>query len=78
MYAPLLAKLTPEAKEKFLKSNYERIFDQARKQVRAWEKANIGKKRPPSPRPPFRVMQNDLSLFLIRPPGEGREDGDDD
>jgi hypothetical protein len=53
MYAPLLAKLTPEAKEKFLKSNYERIFDQARKQVRAWEKANIGKKRPPSPQTPI-------------------------
>jgi hypothetical protein len=41
VYQPLLAKLTPEAKEKFLKGNYERLFDQARKKVRAWEKANV-------------------------------------
>jgi predicted TIM-barrel fold metal-dependent hydrolase len=40
MYAPLLAQLTPEAKEKLLKGNYERIFNEARKKVRAWEKAN--------------------------------------
>jgi predicted TIM-barrel fold metal-dependent hydrolase len=41
MYAPLLVKLTPEAKEKFLKGNYTRIFDAARINVRAWEKANL-------------------------------------
>jgi predicted TIM-barrel fold metal-dependent hydrolase len=46
MYAPLLAQLTPEAKEKLLKGNYERLFDAARKKVRAWEKANVGKARP--------------------------------
>jgi predicted TIM-barrel fold metal-dependent hydrolase len=46
MYAPLLAKLTPEAKEKLLKGNYERLFDAARVKVRAWEKANVGKPRP--------------------------------
>ena len=28
-------------KEKFLKGNYERLFDAARVRVRAWEKANI-------------------------------------
>lgn len=39
MYAPLLAKLTPEAKQKLLKGNYERLFDQAKAKVRAWEKA---------------------------------------
>jgi predicted TIM-barrel fold metal-dependent hydrolase len=39
MYAPLLAKLTPEAREKLLKGNYERLFDEARRKVRAWEKA---------------------------------------
>jgi predicted TIM-barrel fold metal-dependent hydrolase len=40
MYAPLLAKLTPEAKEKLLKGNYERLFDGAKAKVRAWEKAH--------------------------------------
>jgi predicted TIM-barrel fold metal-dependent hydrolase len=40
-YAPLLAALTPEAREKFLKGNYERLFDEARQKVRAWEKANL-------------------------------------
>ena len=41
MYAPLLAKLTPDAKEKLLKGNYERLFNEARRRVRAWEKANV-------------------------------------
>ena len=41
MYAPLLADLTPEAREKLLKGNYERLFDEARRKVRAWEKANV-------------------------------------
>jgi predicted TIM-barrel fold metal-dependent hydrolase len=40
MYAPLLAKLSPQAREKLLKGNYERLFDDARVKVRAWEKAN--------------------------------------
>jgi predicted TIM-barrel fold metal-dependent hydrolase len=40
IYAPLLAKLTPEARQKVLKGNYERLFDQARRKVRAWEKAH--------------------------------------
>ena len=41
LYAPLCAKLTPEASEKLRKGNYERLFDEARRQVRAWEKANV-------------------------------------
>jgi hypothetical protein len=40
MYAPLFAKLTPEASQKLRKGNYERLFDEARARVRAWEKAN--------------------------------------
>jgi len=40
MYAPLFAKLQPEASEKLRKGNYERLFDAARLKVRAWEKAN--------------------------------------
>jgi predicted TIM-barrel fold metal-dependent hydrolase len=41
MYAPLFEKLKPETLEKLLKGNYERLFDEARRQVRAWEKANL-------------------------------------
>jgi predicted TIM-barrel fold metal-dependent hydrolase len=41
LYAPLFAKLTPEASEKLRKGNYERLFDEARRRVRAWEKANV-------------------------------------
>jgi Amidohydrolase len=40
MWAPIWAQLTPEASLKIRKGNYERIFDQARSKVRAWEKAN--------------------------------------
>jgi predicted TIM-barrel fold metal-dependent hydrolase len=39
-YGPLLAELTPEARQMFLTGNYERLFDEARRQVRAWEKAH--------------------------------------
>jgi predicted TIM-barrel fold metal-dependent hydrolase len=41
MYAPLLARLTPEARDKVLRRNYERLFDAARVKVRAWEKAHL-------------------------------------
>lgn len=40
LYAPLFAKLTPEASEKVRRGNYERLFDRARTRVRAWEAAN--------------------------------------
>jgi hypothetical protein len=40
-YAPLFAKLTPDASEKVRKKNYERLFDEARQKVRAWERANV-------------------------------------
>jgi hypothetical protein len=40
-YAPLFAQLTPEASLKVRRGNYERLFDQARQRVRAWERANV-------------------------------------
>jgi hypothetical protein len=40
MYEPLFARLTPTASEQLRKGNYARIFDEARRKVRAWEKAN--------------------------------------
>jgi predicted TIM-barrel fold metal-dependent hydrolase len=41
IYAPLWEQLTPEARQLVLFGNYERIFDQARERVRAWEKVNV-------------------------------------
>jgi predicted TIM-barrel fold metal-dependent hydrolase len=41
MYAPLFAKLTPEASRKLRLDNYTRLFDDARRKVRAWEKAHV-------------------------------------
>jgi amidohydrolase family protein len=38
-YRPLWALLTPEASAKVRMGNYERLFDTARKKVRAWERA---------------------------------------
>jgi len=41
MWAPIWAKLTPEASQMVRKGNYERIFDAARVRVRSWEKVNV-------------------------------------
>jgi hypothetical protein len=41
MYEPLWAALSPEAGQKVRLGNYERIFDEGCKRVRAWEKANL-------------------------------------
>jgi len=41
MYEPLFARLTPMASEQVRKGNYVRLFDEARRKVRAWEKANL-------------------------------------
>jgi len=38
MWAPVFARLTPAASLKVRKGNYERIFDEGRRKVRAWEK----------------------------------------
>src|SRR5690349_13328598 len=41
MWAPVWKQLTPDASLKVRKANYERIFDEGRRRVRAWEKANV-------------------------------------
>jgi hypothetical protein len=41
MYAPLWKLLKPETSEKVRKGNYERLFDEARRRVRAWEAAHV-------------------------------------
>jgi predicted TIM-barrel fold metal-dependent hydrolase len=40
MYRPLWAALTPETRSKVRVENYERLFDAARRKVRAWEAAH--------------------------------------
>jgi hypothetical protein len=40
MWAPVWAQLTPETSLKVRKGNYQRMFDEGRRRVRAWEKAN--------------------------------------
>ena len=40
-WAPVWRRLTPEASHKVRLGNYERIFDEGRRRVRAWEKANV-------------------------------------
>ncbi|HET8964223.1 MAG TPA: amidohydrolase, partial [Chitinophagales bacterium] len=44
MYHPLFDILSNDTKEKLLLKNYERLFDKARLDVRAWEKENVLKK----------------------------------
>ena len=39
LYQPLFAQLTPSASEQVRKGNYLRLFDEARRKVRAWEQA---------------------------------------
>jgi hypothetical protein len=41
LYEPLFARLTPSVSEQVRKANYLRLFDEARRRVRAWERANI-------------------------------------
>jgi hypothetical protein len=41
MWAPVWRLLTPDASLMVRRGNYERIFDEGRRRVRAWEKANM-------------------------------------
>ena len=41
MWAPVWKRLTPDASVKVRTGNYERIFDEGRRKVRAWEQANV-------------------------------------
>ena len=40
-YAPLWKALDKDASEKVRKGNYQRIFDEGRQRVRAWEQAHV-------------------------------------
>ncbi len=53
LYKPLFQLLTPDARHKLLKGNYERLFNTARTKVRQWEMAHAGDTiRSPAPTPP--------------------------
>ncbi len=41
MWAPVFRLLTPDASLKVRKGNYQRIFDEGRRKVRAWEKSHV-------------------------------------
>ncbi len=47
LYLPLWELLDEATREKVQKKNYERLFDEARRKVRAWERANV---RPAPPK----------------------------
>ena len=51
LYDPLWKLLTPETSAKVRKGNYERLFDDARRKVRAWERANLKAQEPPGTAP---------------------------
>jgi hypothetical protein len=40
-YGPLWNLLRPETRDQVLRKNHERLFDEARRKVRAWEKKNV-------------------------------------
>jgi hypothetical protein len=43
MWAPIWRQLTPEASAMIRTGNYERIFNEGRRRVRAWEQINVKK-----------------------------------
>ena len=45
LYRPFLDRLTPAARAKLLRENYERLFGAARKRVREWEAAEAARHR---------------------------------
>jgi hypothetical protein len=45
IYAPLWASLSPGTSEKVRKTNYERIFNEARRKVRSWERGHANNTR---------------------------------
>jgi predicted TIM-barrel fold metal-dependent hydrolase len=52
IYQPLWRLLTPTTRQKVLKGNYARLFDEARIKVRQWEKAHANETNPvPDPTP---------------------------
>jgi hypothetical protein len=51
LYDPLWKLLSKEASEKVRKGNYERLFDEARRRVREWERTNLDTQQSPETAP---------------------------
>ena len=49
LYGPLWRALTPDASRKIRLGNYERIFDEGRRRVRAWERPTSSSNRHATP-----------------------------
>jgi hypothetical protein len=60
-YGPLWNLLDNQASEKMRKGNYERLFDQARAKVRAWERANLGFQQMPTTHPQPNTKASNVS-----------------
>ncbi|HEY7402698.1 MAG TPA: amidohydrolase family protein [Candidatus Angelobacter sp.] len=67
LYGPLWKLLTPETSEKVRKGNYEHLFNEARRKVRAWERANVSTQVSPENAP-----HEDLQVHGAVNPGNRR------
>jgi predicted TIM-barrel fold metal-dependent hydrolase len=65
LYDPLWKQLTPDASAKVRKGNYERLFNEARRRVRAWEKANLS-----IAAPSFSAPGQDVPVLQPPDPGD--------
>ena len=65
LYDPLWKELTPDASAKVRKGNYERLFNEARRRVRAWEKANLS-----IAAPSFSAPGQDVPVLQPPDPGD--------
>lgn len=66
LYDPLWKLLSNETSEKVRKGNYERLFDEARRRVRAWERAHLNTKEAPEEAP-------HQDIQVLGAPGPGLE-----
>jgi hypothetical protein len=62
LYQPLWKLLTPETSEKVRKGNYMRLFDEARRNVRAWERVNLNAQEPAGT-----ALHEDISVPIPKP-----------
>ncbi len=67
LYDPLWKLLTPATSEKVRKGNYVRLFDEARRKVRAWERANLNAQESPRTAP-----HEDVPVPVTADPGNKR------
>lgn len=64
LYDPLWKLLSPETSEKVRQGNYVRLFDEARRKVRAWERVNL------RAQPPATAPHEDIQVRGVVNPGK--------